>query len=103
MESRMTYSDIKLEDILKMNLVWRLDLAPDGKFIQILNAENVLVAGINKDYPKVSNLLVTAPRLVDALSQAVIILSHPELYPQNGQMTLAYCLSVLKQCVGEIH
>jgi hypothetical protein len=104
MESmKMVQHNQSLEELLNINLNWRLDTAPDGKFIQILNQDNVLVAGVNKDHPKAAHLLLTAPRLVDALSQCVIILSNPEMYPQAGQMTIAYAASVLRQCIGDIH
>lgn len=104
MESmRLVQHNQSLEELFKLNLNWRLDVAPDGQFIQILNQDNVLVAGVNKDYPKVAHLLLTAPRLVDALSQCVIVLSNPEMYPQSGQMTIDYAASVLKQSVGDIH
>lgn len=100
---RLVQHEMSLEELLKVNLNWRLDVAPDGKFIQIVNQEGVLVAGVNKEHPKVAHLLLTAPRLVDALSQCVIVLSNPEMYPQQGQMTIAYAASVLKQSVGDIH
>jgi hypothetical protein len=99
----MIQHDLSLEELLGVNLNWRLDLSPDGSSLQVINQNNQLICGVNNNFPKAANLILTAPKLVDALSQCVILLSNPEMYPQMGQVTIAYAASVLRQCAGDIH
>lgn len=100
---KLTQHDQSLEELIGVNFEWRLELSPDGKFIQVINKDGVLIAGISKDLNKVAHLFLTTPKLVDALSRCVIVLSNPEMFPQLGEITVNYSASVLKQCINDMH
>jgi len=100
---RIIQDERSLNDILGISLEWRLDVSPCGNFIQIINSDGMLVGAVNKELVKVAHLLITAPKLVDALSRCVIVLTNPELYPEIGEITVAYAASVLRQSINSTH
>jgi len=100
---KISQHNLSLDQIMGIDLNWSLQMSPDNKFIQIVNNDGVLVAGVAPELRKVAHMLMTTPKVIDSLSRCVIILSNPELYPEQGQMAVDYAASVLKSCIAELH
>ena len=99
---KISQHNLSLQELMQVDLNWNLVSSSDGKFLQIINGDGLLVAAVAPELKNVARMLVTTPKIIDSLSRCVIILSNPELYPAQGEMAINYAASVLKSCVGEL-